>query len=155
MENRKLSSSSSTSSVGVSMSLESIEGIPNMSWSGWRNLPIVDNDLMIISSYGEEHPLDVTVARKLAPPGRNADRIKLARQELDCIMDLYKKDATRHVVYCYSDHGAAQYSKDYYLQRMRKLLLESKKELGTTMTIQYYNLKPFCLFHMYCIILYI
>ena len=71
----------------------------------------------------------MSVARKQAPPNTD-DRLVLAREELDCMLDLYKQDETRHIVNCYTNHGSVQFSKDYYLQRMRKLLMESDKELG-------------------------
>ena len=98
-------------------------------WHGWRHLPNCRADMMIVSSYGDVYPQHVSVARKQSPPNTD-DRLVLAREELDCILDLYKQDETRHIVYCYTDHGSAQFSKDYYLQRMKKLLMESDKELG-------------------------
>ena len=99
-------------------------------WRGWRYLPHVDADIMIISSYGDEYPSDVKVAKKLVPQDSTTDRLVLARQELDHIQDLYKQDRTRQIIYCYSDHGNTQMSKDYYLERMEKLLLETDREWG-------------------------
>ena len=99
-------------------------------WLGWRYLPDTDADVMIISSYGEVYPSDVKVAKKLVPQDSTTDRLILARQELDHLQDLYIKDKTRYVAYCYSDHGNAQWSKDYYLERMEKFPLETDKEWG-------------------------
>ena len=90
-------------------------------WRGWRYLPDVDGDVMIISSYGEVYPPNVSVARKLVPRDSATDRLILARQEFDCILDLYKQDNKRHLTYCYTDHGSPQASKGYYLDRIKKL----------------------------------
>ena len=98
-------------------------------WRGWRHLPNCHADMMIVSSYGDVYPQHVSVARKQAPPNTD-NRLVLAREELDCILDLYKLDEKRHIFCCCTDHGSVQFSKDYYLQRMRKLLMESKKEWG-------------------------
>ena len=99
-------------------------------WRGWRYLPNVDSDVMIVSSYGHVYPQHVKIAEKLAPSDCTTDRLVLAREELDCLLDLYKQADSCHLAYCYPDHGGLQMSKDYYLQRMKKLLMESEKELG-------------------------
>ena len=103
-------------------------------WRGWRYLPRADADVMIISSYGEVYLSDVKVAKKLVPHDSTTDRLILAQQELDCIQDLYKQDKTRYIIYCYTDHGSPQMSKDYYLERMEKFLLETDRELGKYIT---------------------
>ena len=102
-------------------------------WRGWRYLPPTGSDLMIISSYGGTHPQHVKVAEKLIPAdctSTSTDRLVLAREELDYILDLYKQEEKRHLVYCYNDHGGLQMSREYYLQRIRKLFTESEREGG-------------------------
>ena len=99
-------------------------------WRGLRYLPDVDADVMIVSSYGHVYPQHVKIAEKLAPSDCTTDRLVLAREELDCLLDLYKQAVRRHLAYCYPDHGGLQMSKDYYLQRMKKLLMESEKKWG-------------------------
>ena len=99
-------------------------------WHEWRYLPSVDDDTMIISSYGEVYPSNVSVARKLVPRDSATDRLILARQEYDCILDLNKQDSETHIIYCYTDHGSLQASKGYYLDRIKKLLMECKREAG-------------------------
>ena len=99
-------------------------------WRGWRYLPHVDADVMIISSYGEVYPPNVSVARKLVPCDSATDRLILARQEYDCILDLNKQDSETYITYCYTDHGSLQASKGYYLDRTKKLLMECKREAG-------------------------
>ena len=110
-------------------------------WRGWRYLPTVDADVMIISSYGDEYPSDVKVAKKLVPQDSTTDRLVLAQVELDCLQDLYEQINNRHV-YCYSDHGGVQWSKDYYLERMEKFLLETEKEWVKYITLPY--IMPLC-----------
>ena len=99
-------------------------------WRGWRFLPSVDHDVMIISSYGEVYPPNVSVARKLVPRDSTTSRLILAQQEYDCILDLYKQDSVGHITYCYADYGSLQASKGYYLDRTKKLLMECKREAG-------------------------
>ena len=115
-------------------------------WRGWRYLLCADADVMIISSYGEVYPSDVKVAKKLVPQDNlhvvTNDRLILARQELDCIQDLYKQSNNRHIIYCYSDHGNAQWSKDYYLERMEKFL-QTDREWGKYITTLPY-IMPLC-----------
>ena len=94
---------------------------------GWRYLPDTDGDVMIVSSYGDVYPSEIKVAKKLA---HTTDRLTLARQELDCLQDLYKQRNQRRVVYCYCDHGNLQMSKDYYLGRMEKFIMETDREMG-------------------------
>ena len=99
---------------------------------GWKFLPHTDVNLMIISSYGDVYPSDVTVAKKLVPrDDRFTSRLMLARQELDHLQHLYQQAKKRHIMYCYSDHGAVQFDKGYYLEKMEKFLTEcSNKEAG-------------------------
>ena len=100
-------------------------------WWGRRCLPKTKFDVMIISSYGESHPQHVRVAEKLVPPDSTADRLVLAREELDHLQDLYKRNSDFHVVYCYPEHGAGlQMNREYYLQRIRTLMAESVHEKG-------------------------
>ena len=97
-----------------------------------RHLPVGNADLMILSSYGDIYPKNVSVARKIVPP-EATDELQLARDELDYILDFEKQNETVHLVNCYTENCSVQFSKKYYLQRIRKLLLESKKQLGTAM----------------------
>ena len=100
-------------------------------WRGWRYLTKIDADVMIISSYGGSYPQHVRVAKKLVPPDCTTDRLVLAREELDSVMDLYREDAHDYLVYCYAEHGPGlQMNRDYYLQRIRNFLTESEKERG-------------------------
>ena len=97
---------------------------------GWEFLPLADANLMIISSYGDVYPSDVAVAKKLVPHN-STDRLMLARQELDHLQHLYQQAENRHMMYCYSDHGAVQFNKDYYLEQMEKFLMECRnREAG-------------------------
>ena len=120
------SSSTSNSKVDVGVLCK----LTDEPWRGWRVLPSVDRDVMIISSYGEVYPPNVSVARKLVPRDSTTNRLILARQEYDCILDLYKQDGTIHLTYCYTDHGSLQGSKGYYLELLKKLLMECKREGG-------------------------
>ena len=87
-------------------------------WRGWRYLLSLDGDIMVILSYGYVYPSNVSVARKLVPRDSTTSRLILARQEYDCILDLYKQANKRHLTYCYPDHGSPQASKGYYLDRI-------------------------------------
>ena len=101
-------------------------------WLHWRNLPDVDADVMIISSYIMHNSviIDMTVSKKLIQQGCSKDRLELAREEMDCIQDIYKQDDKRHVVYCHSEPHKAEQSKDYNLQRIRQFLMECERKLG-------------------------
>ena len=136
-DNPSSSTSNSKADVGVlckltdELDIMQCTGPPNdKPWRGWRHLPSVDGDIMIISSYGEVYPSNVSVARKLVPRDSATDRLILARQEYDCILDLYKQDSEIHITYCYTDYGSLQASKGYYLDRIKKLLMECKREGG-------------------------
>ena len=105
----------------------------NIEMSTWKFLPLTDVNLMIISSYGDVYPSDVTVAKKLVPQDdRFTSRLMLARQELDHLQHLYQRAEKRHIMYCYSDHGAVQFNKGYYLEKMEKFLTECiNREAGS------------------------
>ena len=130
MADKPSSSTSNSKADGIDI-MQCTEPDNDKPWRGWRFLPDVDADVMIISSYGEVYPPIVSVARKLVPHD-STSRLILARQEYDCILDLYKQANKRHITYCYPDHdhGSPQASKEYYLDRIKKLLMECKRELG-------------------------
>ena len=83
---------------------------------------------MIISSFGNQTFPDAVVVDK---PQDNStsdkSRLELARQELDTLQDLYWKADTNTLAYVYTDFPGAQFSKEYYMDRMKQFMLKCRE----------------------------
>ena len=133
----KMATTSDTTDILNDLNLDDIDPLTctepdnDKPWLQQCYLPIVDRDIMVISSYGN-HPQNTgCVARKLIPATTSTTtttRTELAWEELDCVLDWYREDTNAFLVYCYNDQG--QMSRQYYLERIKKFLKECKNESG-------------------------
>ena len=97
-------------------------------------------ELMIISSFGDH--VDPTVEYTTKPvenlPHNNFDNramerkvpTSLVHQELDLLLDKIKGVKSIRLTYVCMDIPAAQFSRDYYLERIKLFLEESTKKSG-------------------------
>ena len=104
-------------------------------WS-WRNMPDVIMEEMIISSYGSEHPESVNVAMKLTDNTvEEKDKLLMARKELDIIQEKFHSHKTSLLKYFCVDFPGAQFSRDYYLDRIKTFFKLNKSDGGIYMLI--------------------
>ena len=103
---------------------------PNVTKDDWRYEPYLDHkrEVMIISSFGDQTFSDAVVVDK---PQDNStsdkSRLELARQELDTLQDLYWKSETSSLAYVYTDFPGTQFSKEYYMDRMKQFMLKCRE----------------------------
>ena len=94
-------------------------------WS-WRNMPVICMEDMIIASYGDEYPQSLDVARKVHDNTiEDREMPLLARKELDIIMDKCNASHDDLKLVC-TDFPRAQFSREYYLDRMKQFLSQNK-----------------------------
>ncbi len=100
---------------------------PNRTKDGWRREPHVDykREVMIISSFGDQtFPGAVVVEKPQDNSTSDKNRLELARQELDTLQDLYWKADNSSLAYVHTDFPGAQFSKEYYMDRMKQFMLK-------------------------------
>ena len=103
---------------------------PNVTKNDWRQEPYLDHkrDVMIISSFGDRtFPGTVVVDKLQDNSTSDKSRLELARQELDTLQDLYWKTDTNTLAYVYPDFPGAQFSKEYYMDRMKQFMLKCRE----------------------------
>ena len=102
--------------------------------NGWRLDPYrsLKREVMIISSYGSETVQDAKVVTKTRD-NSTADRslAELAREELDVIQDVFRRNKLHSLAYVCTDFPEAQLSKQYYLDRIKQFFL-IQEEGGTS-----------------------
>ena len=95
--------------------------------NSWRHMSTdICMEEMIIASYGDEYPPSLVVARKVHDNTiEDREMPLLARKELDTIMD--KLNASDNdLKYVCTDFPRAQFSREYYLDRMKQFLSQNK-----------------------------
>ncbi len=110
------------------------ENKPKTVDNSWRHMSTdICMEEMIIASYGDEYPPSLNVARKIHDNTIEDKEIPLlARKEIDSIMDKCNAsvDASAIKLVC-TDFPRAQFSREYYLDRMKQFLTQNKSEGGT------------------------
>lgn len=97
----------------------------------WRHMTDIDFEDLIILSYGEEFPSSVSVVNKSHDNTiDDKDLPMLARKELDIIQEKAAKDDGAILKYIATDFPRAQFSKDYYLDRIKVFLRDNKTDGG-------------------------
>ncbi len=108
------------------------ENKPKAVDNSWRNMPTICFEDMIVASYGDEYPPSLNVARKIHDNTIEDKEIPLlARKELDIILDKCNaSDAASVIKLVCTDFPRAQFSREYYLDRMKQFLTQNKTEGG-------------------------
>ena len=108
------------------------ENKPKAVDNSWRNMSTICMEDMIIASFGDEYPPSLNVARKIHDNTIEDKEISLlARKELDIIMDKCNASDTSAIKLVCTDFPRAQFSREYYLDRMKQFLTQNKTEGGT------------------------
>ena len=100
---------------------------PDKPHLGWRYCNSYVKNMMIISSYGNRYPSNITVTCKLVD-GTRAEPERLTmmgRMELDLLLDLYQGDRDTHISFVCCEYPGVQLSKQYYWNRIRKFFMNS------------------------------
>lgn len=93
----------------------------------WRHMSTVCMEEMIISSYGDEFLRSLNVAKKLRDNTiEEKDMPLLARKELDLILDKCNSTDESALKYFCTDFPSAQFSREYYFDRIKIFLTENK-----------------------------
>lgn len=93
----------------------------------WRHMPDLDFEDLIILSYGDEFPPSLCVANKAHDNTvDDKDLPMLARKEFDIIQEKLANDNGAILKYIYTDFPRAQFSKEYYLDRVKQFLIDNK-----------------------------
>ena len=98
----------------------------------WRRLPshMQAKECMIICSGGDCLAPSVDVVPKLRDNSMVDSELQLLRRELDVVQDKMREDVRYHLIQVCPDFPGAQKSKDYYLERMKQLMIECKQPGG-------------------------
>ena len=98
----------------------------------WRRLPshMQAKECMIICSGGDCLAPSVDVVPKLRDNSMVDSELQLLRKELDVVQDKMREDVSCHLIQVCPDFPGAQKSKDYYLERMKQLMIECKQPGG-------------------------
>ena len=96
----------------------------------WRHLPFVAYSALIIGSFGEVPDSQIIqVAHKLIPSDQEGSNQWMTK-EIDLIKNMNKSSShCRHVLVC-SERPRAENSKDYYLEKIKNFLTDSKQNGG-------------------------
>ena len=97
----------------------------------WRDMPICDMDLMIISSFGDEWDPSTKVIpkRRDNATGMNG-KVVAARKELETIIDRCRGAKTMFLQDVCPDFPGAQLSKDDHTDRIKQFLQKCEKNGG-------------------------
>ena len=97
----------------------------------WRGMPSCDMEMMLISSNGDKFPSSLhAVPKRQDNLVESSERLILARREMDVIQDKCRLDNEVMLKYFCIDFPGAQYSKDYYLERIKQLFGQCKQDGG-------------------------
>ena len=99
----------------------------------WRKrLPshMEGREYMIICSGGDCLAPSVDVVPKLRDNSMVDSELQLLRKELDVVQDKMRGGENSHLIQVSPDFPGAQKSKDYYLEKMKQLMIECKQPGG-------------------------
>ena len=95
----------------------------------WREHVPSSREIMLIASFGETELSGSQVVPKRMPGDQEGSN-QWMRKEIDLIQELYRKDPECQVVFVCPDFPGTECPKDYYIEKMRQLLTDSKKSGG-------------------------
>ena len=95
----------------------------------WRHMPTVDMDWMLILSYGDQLESSIeAVPKELQDNASNT--MMLARREMQAVSDVCWKDSKLFLKDVCPDFPGAQLSKGDHMERIKELMMSTKKEGG-------------------------
>ena len=95
----------------------------------WRYMPPVDMDWMLISSYGDQLESSIEAVPKELPDNAS-NTMMLVRREMEAILDVRWKDSGSFLKDVCPDFPGAQLSKGDHMERIKELMMSTKKEGG-------------------------
>lgn len=104
--------------------------LPDKTKHNWRHEPYLHSqkEVMIISSYGDETFSGAEVVPKLKEnTASDVTTAEIAKRELDVLQDLYSNSQRHSLAYLCIDFPQAQSGKNYYLDRIKQFLQNTKK----------------------------
>ena len=109
----------------------------------WRHMTNVVFEEMVICTCGNESPQHVDVVRKVQDNTiEEKDRPLIARKELDILQDKCHSDTAAILKYFCTDFPGAQFSRDYYLDRIKSFLKGNKTDGGMLAYYVFPNYTP-------------
>ena len=97
----------------------------------WRDMPICDTDLMIISSFGDEWDPSIQVVPKQQDNTTAMNgKVVAARKELEAIIDRCRGVKIMFLQDVCPDFPGAQLSKDDHIDRIKQFLQKCEKDGG-------------------------
>ena len=114
---------------GNETSKEEEKKVESKGENDWRHMPPVDMDWMLISSYGDQLDSSIEAVPKELPDNAS-DIMMLVRREMEAVLDVRWKDSGSFLKDVCPDFPGAQLSKGDHMERIKELMMSTKKEGG-------------------------